>query len=559
MKNYVYSRIYKLCRAFSWLIAFFIGGIFFSMTCHAQALPTPSSDTFSTIINGNNSLSFSLFSDVDVLPINPNPVNIYNIIEDVAQDPLVVGAQLNLMQNNDYTVSELTQSEIDNFSQVYPYLYDVNGNTVSWDNVYHLHYMNAMFHGDVYIDSAGNILTSDQNNTKTMFQLGVGGYLLQVSDIANIYDEIAVQLGNHQMLYSLNPNIDVSNNNMNFYVYGGRRGNYNDKVPWYWSQELYLPNIYDRNLYYVYSYGNFKAINCITPTQIWCVNDPTPYLNTVYKQYGNNYPFYTIHQITHTRDGITYNYSIACADSSSFINNSTISTKENFIDDSNLNLQYCILNYNKFNFDRNLEYFEDDVVAFKVLQPKTTKYIQIDDDTYSYDDIKEAEENLNNLTSSPNELFDPDQAVSEENSPVTYPYDEPSVNPSDLPFPSVNTDPDPNPNPDPNIEYDPEVQPTPEEIETSINNFGIPFFQNLQYKYPFSIPWDIKAFINSFKAEPTPPAWDFDWSITVGNTTYTHHFQGDLSEFNSLAEIFRNLLLISFIIGLCVFSYNHHF
>lgn len=548
------NSIYKL-RYFSWLIAFFIGGVFYSLTCNAQALPTPTPDTFSTILNGNNSLSFSLFSDVDVLPINPNPVNIYRIIEDVAQDPLVVGSQLNLMQNNDYTVSELTQSEIDEYSQIYPYLYDVNGNTVSWDNVYHLHYMNAMFHGDVYIDINGNILTSDQNNTKTMFQLGVGGYLLQVSDIANIYDQIAVQLGNHQMLYSLNSDIDISNNNMNFYIYGGRRGNYNDKVPWYWAQELYLPNIYDRNLYYVYTYGNWKAININTPAQIYCVEDPTPYLNTVYKQYGNNYPFYTITQRQYTRDGITYNYVVTCGDNASFINNSILSSKENFISDSNLNLQYCILNYNKFNFNRNLEYFEDDVVAFKVLQPKTSKLIQINDDSYSYDDIKQAEENLNNFTSTPNELFDPDKAVSEENTPVTYPYDEPSVSPSDLPFPSTNNNPDDVPESNPDV--NPSIEnPYPDVNPSEINN-SIPIISGLQNKFPFSIPWDIYNLIKGLSVPRETPVLDFEITFPVIN--YTWNPVIDLSMYDSTAELFRTLFLIVFIIGLAVFSYNHFF
>lgn len=529
--------------------------LLFCMRVNAQALPTPSADTFSTIINGNNSLSFSLFSDVEVLPfLNPNPVQIYKIIEDVAQDPLVVGTQLNLMQNNDYTVSELSQTEIDNFSQVYPYLYDVNGNTVSWDNVYHLHYMNAMFHGDVYIDSSGNILTSDQNNTKTMFQLGIGGYLLQVSDIANIYDQIAIQLGNNQMLYSLDPDIDISNNNMNFYIYGGQRGNYNDRIPWYMAQELYIPNIYDRNLYYVVSYGNFKAVSLNTPTQIYCVNDPSLYLNTVYNQHGNNYPFYRISNINITRDGITYYYSIACANSASFINNSIISSKENFISDSNLNTQYCILNYNKFNFDRNLEYFEDEVVAFKVLQPKSGKIIQINDDLYSYDDIKELEEELNNLNPTPNELFDPDEVVSEDNYPLDYPYTGTGVSPSELPFPVTNI----NPSTDPFLSYDPLIQPTPEATVQSFWNFQIPFVENLFKKYPFSIPWDIKNFFLGFTSQAQAPAWDFDYTITIAGKDYTTHFEGDLSDYEPLAVIFRNLITISFIIFLAVYSYFKH-
>ena len=526
----------------------------FCMRVNAQALPTPSADTFSTILNGNDTFSWSLFSDVNVLPLNPNPTGIYRIIEDVAQDPLVVGSQLNLMQNNDYTVSQLTQTEIDNFSQVYPYLYDVNGNTVTWDNVYHLHYMNAMFHGDVYIDSDGNILTSDQNNTKTMFQLGIGGYLLQVSDIANIYDQIALQLNNNNMLISLNPDIDISSNTMNFYVFAGLRGNYNGSIPWYYAQELFLPNIYNRNLYYVSGYSTWNAINLSTPTQIYCVNNPTQYLNTVYNQHGSNYPVFNVQNVNYTYDGITYNYLLNCPQAYAFRVNSILSSKENFTNNSNLQNQNCVLNYNGFNYDPTLCYKEDDVLAFKVLQPKTGKIIQINDDLYSYDDIKELEENLNNITSTPNELYDPDQAISENNYPLDYPYEEPEVQTSELPFPATNI----NPSADPFLSYDPLIQPTPEATVQSFWNFQIPFVENLFKKYPFSIPWDIKNFFLGFTSQAQAPAWDFDYTITIAGKDYTTHFEGDLSDYEPLAVIFRNLITISFIIFLAVYSYFKH-
>lgn len=536
MKNYVYSRIYKLCRVFSWLIAFFIGGIFYSITCHAQSLPTPTPDTFSTIINGNNSLSFSLFSDVDVLPINPNPVDIYKVIENVAQDPLIVGSQLNLMQNNDYTVNELSQNEIDEFSQVYPYLYDVNGNTVSWDNVYHLHYMNAMFHGDCYIDLDGNILTSDVDNTKSMFQLGVGGYLLQVNDVANIYDQIADQLVAQEYILATS-GADLSNYNLSYYLHSGYVTSRVRVEGW-----IYVPNMYD--------VGNI----CISSTQQDGQSAIFYYNNGAQFQYKNiTSEAYYNRTGTNTINGVTYNKYIQC---NGVIRNDSNSSRTDF---NNRVTGAYNFSGTVFDYDTSLLNNIGDTVSFKKIQfPETKKPLQFDDE-YDYNSVKQIEQDLNNLNSTPNELFDPSEDVSDENYPLNTPYNGDEVNPSELPFPDRNSNPYPDPNPDPNLEYNSEVQPTPEEVETSINNFGIPFFQNLQYKYPFSIPWDIKAFINSFRAEPTPPAWDFDWSITVGNTTYTHHFQGDLSDFNSLAAIFRNLLLISFIIGLCVFSYNHHF
>lgn len=538
--NKLIHRLYKL-RHFSWLIAFFIGGIFYSITCHAQAMPTPSADTFSTIINGNNHLSFALFSNVDVLPINPNPVDIYRLIEDVAQDPIVVGTQLNLMQNNDYTVSELSQTEIDEFSEVYPYLYDVNGNTVSWDDVYHLHYMNGMFHGDVYIDSSGNILTSDQNNTKSMFQLGVGGYLLGVSDIANIYDDIALQLSAKNYSYPLDDDITP----YSVYINIGYYWNTNQKYAGY----IFIPS--------GFSDGNTVYKKETNQLGIY-TNDLS---NVIYKQYypTNSSGFIVVNSGSYSVNNKTYSYYIHFNNLyGSDITSLSLTSYSDFIS----NPQRVNYVFDRLNYNQNVSVLSsDDIVSFKkIITLPSTKQLQFDD-TYDYNYINEVEQALNNTTSSPNELFDNNQAISEQNYPlnIEVPENLPDKQTSDLPFPSNNPNPNPNPSPSPSLQYDPDIQPNIENAINSFQNLQIPFITGISDRYPFSIPWDIANFVRRFSSEPTPPAWNFDWNITVGNTTYTKHFEGDLSDFNSLAEIFRNLILISFIIALCKFSYDHHF
>lgn len=515
--------------------------LLFCMRLNAQALPTPSADTFSTIINGNNSLSFSLFSDVNVLPINPNPVNIYRIVEDVAQDPLIVGTQLNLMQNNDYTVSELTQSEIDDFSQIYPYLYDVNGNIVTWDNVYHVHYMNAMFHGDVYIDDSGNILTSDQNNTNTMFQLGVGGYLLGVSDIANIYDEIQQSLVNNSYQYILE---GIPNPNSAYYLffspYGGLNAN---KV-----YSFYIPNQYLDGVIVPTTSNNGQIIT------EWYSNDTSSF--TYIGPSGNEYNV-SIQNGSWVKNGYTYQYKI------------TFPTNYRVDRFPNVNNSYSsFLNGNQWN-DPNvfakvgINYIPSNstnssIVDFKkIIDLPSTKHLQFDD-TYDYNFIKEYESSLNNSTPQLNELYDPAQSINESNYPYSYetPENLPDNESSSLPFPSTNVD--PNPEASPFLSYDPLIQPTPEATVQSFWNFQIPFVENLFKKYPFSIPWDIKNFFLGFTSQAQAPAWDFDYTITIAGKDYTTHFEGDLSDYEPLAVIFRNLITISFIIFLAVYSYFKH-
>ena len=88
-------------------------------------------------------------------------------------------------------------------------------------------------------------------------------------------------------------------------------------------------------------------------------------------------------------------------------------------------------------------------------------------------------------------------------------------------------------------------------------NFNIPIVSGLQSKFPFSIPWDIKNLLKGLRAVRRAPKFDISWYIRP--IDYTWEFSLDLSQFESVATIFRNCLLILFIIGLAKFSYDHFF
>ena len=523
-------------KIFSFLVAFFLGGIIFSFKSHAEAMPSLSEDTIHMILDGNESLTYSSFSSFNILPINVNPTLYYNMFAEMQNDPLITGARLNTISSNDYTVTKLTQTQIDTFSQSIPYLYDVNGNTVNWNDVYYCTYINGMFHGDLYVDSNGNILTLDINKTKTAFKLGLGGYLLNISDIANIYNDISDLIPNQEFNYALNQ-VDLSNADISLYYMVGARA---------WDRTelnvIYVPNVYAEGF-------------CVSPedpaTFYW--NDG--YSPVIYAERGkilaNSWTPVTFRNITYDHG---YNFG-------NYFRNGERVSYSTFLTLSNN--RDCLINFNGFTFDSTLWSNGDNIISFKKLDPlPSTKQLQFSDD-YDYNHIKELEQSLENTTSTPDTNFDPSQGIDELNYPLIFevPESTPDSEPSELPFPSNNPNPNPNPDPntDPNLDYSQITQPTNEDVELSFDNFQIPFVSGLFNRYPFCIPWDIKNFINSLKAEPQAPAWDFDYSITVANHTYTTHFEGDLSDYNSLATIFRNLLLIGFIIGLCKFSYDHHF
>lgn len=518
----------KIFLFISPLIAFFLGGFILSFNCKANALPSPTPETFSTITNANNSLSFSLFSNVDVLPINSNPVDLYRIIQNVANDPLVVGTQLNLMENNDYTISALTQTEKENYQEIYPYLYDVNGNTVSWDDVYHLHYMNAMFHGDVYIDLDGNILTSDQNNTKTMFQLGAGGYLLQVSDIANIYDQIADELVAQQYIIATSGD-DLSNYNLSYYLHSGYVTSRLKVEGW-----IYVPNMYD--------VGHIVISN----------NQSDGQSATFYYNNGAQFEFknitsdaYYVRSANNTIGGVTYTKYIV-PNGAIYNNSNTSRTDFNRGVSGPYNFSGTV-----FDYDTSLLNSIGETVAFKKLQfPENVKPLQFDD-TYNYNDIKQLEQNLNSLSATPNETFDPSESISELNYPLNIPYNGTEVNPSELPFPEIQTTPMPDPGTAPSIGSDiGEVDPT--ELRSTI-----PVINNLLNRFPFSIPWDIYGLLSGLSVQRETPY--INTTIHIPGINYDWVLDYDLSDFDGIASLFRTLFLIAFILGLAYFSYDHFF
>lgn len=515
---------------------------------YANALPTPSANTLSVIEGGNSALSYSAFSTIDVLPINKDPVQLNRIIGVASGDPLVIGANLNTVGIDDYTIRKLTQSEIEDIqSSQYDVFYNANGQIVDIDDVYYMSYINKMFTGKLYVDGNGDILTTDINNTKPWYHLSLGGYLLNRSDIANIYDDIKNSLENNSYNYFLdeNPNSDYSYY-LFFAPYAGLRDN---KV-----YSFYIPNQYVEGYVIPVTTNNGALITEWYST----VPNPFNYSGPSGVEYNVG-----VQSGTWTVNGYTYSYKITFPtnyriDRFPSVNN----TYASFLNGNQYNDPNVFARVGNYYIPNN---FTNDVVPFeKIYDLPSTKQIQIDDE-YDYSSIKEYEESLGDTSSTPSETYDPSKHIDETNYPLIteIPISTPVVEPGTLPFPSTSPDgdpdPDPNPNTEPSIQYDPDIQPTNEEVELSFDNFQIPFVSGLFNRYPFCIPWDIKNFINSLKAEPQAPAWDFDYSITVAGHTYTTHFEGDLSDYNTLATIFRNLLLIGFIIGLCKFSYDHHF
>lgn len=68
--------------------------------------------------------------------------------------------------------------------------------------------------------------------------------------------------------------------------------------------------------------------------------------------------------------------------------------------------------------------------------------------------------------------------------------------------------------------------------------------------FPFCIPWDVKDMLSKLSAAPVAPVYTVNWLVPIVNERLV--FTVDLSPFNGVAEVCRNMELLAFCIGLAV-------
>lgn len=104
---------------------------------------------------------------------------------------------------------------------------------------------------------------------------------------------------------------------------------------------------------------------------------------------------------------------------------------------------------------------------------------------------------------------------------------------------------------------------TPQEGETigsiadPILPENIPLLSNLEKRFPFCIPFDMYKLLKGIAVQRTTPIIDISFTMPVVNQTINFYY--DMAPFDSTAQLFRTLFLISYIIGLAYFSYDHFF
>ena len=537
-----------ILKRITMFIAPFMVLFLFSFKCSAEAVPTLSSGSFQLISGGAENAYTMGFTTQGIFPTDTS-------------DPLswIFNAVENYSPVFQFTSNDVTVSVIDPNSAEYTVLSDPNirltnslGQTVSPDDVYSVQYDNGFFSGYGYCDIDGNFV--DLNGTLAG-TIKVGGSTFMEEHWNNFYQAVQAKVIQNNFVYPnewVEEHVNFSDSSLYYHigsVYSNNRG-----AKW---QEcyIYVPFIYD--------YPNVNAFPYTTsqPFSI-CINGnfyDYVRLNT----WGDditlpsNYIALNVSTNSYT-DGKRFDYIVYPKVSSS---DSNISISEFY----NITPSYNGITLNYWIGDQVIPEWNED--AYRAATGEDSQYamfkqIQFPEGTVvvlgDYYNITEIPEHLNDIEEvnpQPNPEFDPLDDIDEINYPYEYPVT--PISPSTLPNPNPNSNPNPNPNPetDPYYQLDPEVS-----IPTTDNLFSnIPVFNNLQYRFPFSIPWDLSLAMQRLINPPTAPAWDFYWNITVANHTYSYHCVGDLSAFDDLARLLRSLLLLSAIVSLAVVSYKMFF
>lgn len=170
----------------------------------------------------------------------------------------------------------------------------------------------------------------------------------------------------------------------------------------------------------------------------------------------------------------------------------------------------------------------------------------------SLDDMKQ---HLRDIIANLRPGYDPvtDPSVDPALDPICYPdtIPTPVIDPTaDVVLqPAKDPTPSPNPDPSPSTSPKPTMQPTPSPGEGIDNTKPI---VDLSKFFPFCIPFDLIHLVQALDADPVAPKWSLkleppqfpvEWEVTL-----------DLSQFESLAKIFRTGETLLFVVGLILIT-----
>lgn len=486
--------------------------------------PQISSSTFEVIESGVNDLNTRGLSDYGVFPI------LIDTVTDIISDYLPIPARL---ESSDFTIRPLTDVEKEDINDGFTmHFYNTNGEEIDINDLYYVYGNNGYYRASFYMDEDGNVLFSDPDHTNTLLTLGLDNFDTPIADSGNsyyswqdVYSGLAERIKENN--YNYYPTNQEFVDNTYFIRFGYADGGGNPIRTGY----VYVPN--------QAVLGLIIPLNTNGHIQSWVTNDPS-LITLVFDSGQAMQNQLTVQEGDYSIDGVNYRYFVRL--NSNFGGGRTDVSFSDFLSGN-----YQVSNIRAFTFENNSYIYGEQIFnsagVFRRQQLSEVPSIS-PDEYYDYDELKLT---VPDVQPSIDPSYDPNSPISPDNYPITYPNNLPVLVPDVGPYPGISPSIDPNPLPSGDI-----VTINPEDIPDYI-----PFIDNLERRFPFSIPWDIKRLLNGLREDAVPPRFEISWYIRPFD--YTWEFAIDLSQFSDVAMVFRTCFLISFIIGLAIFSYNHFF
>ena len=494
--------------------------ILLSSPCiHVKAAFALDPATLASLSSGAESLQYSLYASGGLMPYQGSS----------SQD-LTALLNTKLEKRSSYTI---TNNDITSTVSIFDEPYERLEEAMTWDwvgadgqsftiddlvDAKYITFDNGYYSGEAFVNGDGemlyrNITGEGSSERVPTAQMRVGGALASYQEMADAVEAVNQQLSGQSFQYDYNDPTSTNDYSF-FYAYGLWGGSI--------AESLYIANMFLP--------GQIVPINTSNGTiiQSWYTNDLSLFDHEIILQQGGSTNFsYT--EGSYSKGGYNYRYKVNFGSFGSLPEMSY----SDWLADSNHNATFSSINRtyttSMTNYDgSNVGTFAPTEGVFPADLSAAMSLAATQSLATALADIK------------PMPALDDEHAKG-----VVFPI-------------SIAWDPD-----QPWVD-DEEDEDAVIEIDSTIpgiipegTNFNIPIVSGLQSKFPFSIPWDIKNLLKGLRAVRRAPKFDISWYIRP--IDYTWEFSLDLSQFESVATIFRNCLLILFIIGLAKFSYDHFF
>lgn len=520
--------------------------LFFPLRVHASANPVPTVESLQLVENTAELLTQSKFVTSGLFPFSLEEVK--NFLNQYIQAP---NQNLYTITSNDCVVRPLTSNELSDLDGFTRHFYDSNGNEINMEDSYLVSYDNGFFSGQFYINSSGQMLYASNDSSNELINIRLSGDSFSSTDWDNLYDDLS------ELAETNNYNIPLTQNDVvsdvAVYIHTG----FVDHGQIWYSQSVYCPNAYQNGVCVAYPENSgYASIQGIYTNDLSLVQINT----TMYQPqwYGGNFSISEgdfQQGIYHYKYRVSFGSGFANVDQGSIIfrnyddwisgrisaydsgpfafTNGAFSNPSKYSNKTNLGVK-------KIQFD-DIEEIPD--LSDYLLKSELENYIQ----------------SLEEVNPEPNPEYDPSERISPDNFPqvIEVPVYLPSEYPN--PFPNNLNNNNPNPNPNPNDNPAPELDPELGEsvIDPSVIGNSVPLIGNLKNRFPFCIPFDVYNLLTGLAVQRETPY--INTSFVIPGINYTWVLDYDLHAFDNLAELFRNLFLIAFIIGLAWFSFDHFF